>query len=79
MRKWLVFSLLLLLSACAAPQPRNVSFMVSGSPEELKAYQTLVAAFEKSITASLIIAGMAMHTPGSEPWAELSRTNSKTN
>jgi multiple sugar transport system substrate-binding protein len=47
MRKWLVFTVLLLLSACAAPQPRNVSFMVSGSPEELKAYQTLVAAFEK--------------------------------
>jgi multiple sugar transport system substrate-binding protein len=36
-----------LVSACAAPQPRNVSFMVFGSPEELKAYQTLVAAFEK--------------------------------
>jgi multiple sugar transport system substrate-binding protein len=47
MRKWLVFTLLLLLSACAAPQLRNVSFMVFGSPEELKAYQTLVAAFEK--------------------------------
>jgi len=48
MRKWLVFPLLLLLGACASPQPRNVSFMTFGSPEELKAYQTLVAAFEKA-------------------------------
>ncbi len=50
MRRWSLVLLAsvwaVLLSACAAPQPRTVSFMVFGSPEELQAYQTLVTAFE---------------------------------
>lgn len=44
---FVLFASTMLFSACAAPQPRTVSFMVFGSPEELQAYQTLVAAFEK--------------------------------
>jgi multiple sugar transport system substrate-binding protein len=51
MRKiWLPFMLLLtalLLSACAAQASRPVSFMVFGEPAELKAYQTLVNAFQQ--------------------------------
>lgn len=51
MRKLWLLSVLILAAvfsgACAAPQPKTVSFMVFGSPEELQAYQTLVTAFEK--------------------------------
>jgi multiple sugar transport system substrate-binding protein len=61
MRKWLAFTLLLLLGACAAPQPAPVSFMVFGDPEELKAYQTLVAAFEKQNPNAKID---LLHIPG---------------
>ena len=49
-RIWLLFMLVLagaLFSACAAPATRPVSFMVFGDPAELKAYQTLVNAFQQ--------------------------------
>ncbi|MBI5564309.1 MAG: sugar ABC transporter substrate-binding protein [Chloroflexi bacterium] len=39
---------LLTIGACAAPAPAgSVSFMIFGDPAELKAYQTLVGAFEQ--------------------------------
>lgn len=39
---------LMTLGACAAPAaPGSVSFMIFGDPAELKAYQTLVSAFEQ--------------------------------
>lgn len=48
---WQLFMLVLvaaLLNACAASAVHPVSFMVFGDPAELKAYQTLVSAFQQS-------------------------------
>ena len=48
--RWVSFCLLmafLFTSACGQGEVQPVSFMVFGEPAELKAYQDLVAAFEK--------------------------------
>ncbi len=54
MRKLWLLCFILFLGACAPVQPRSVSFMVFGDPAELKAYQTLVAAYEKKDAANQI-------------------------
>ncbi|CAG0934807.1 hypothetical protein TFLX_03677 [Thermoflexales bacterium] len=54
MRKLWLLVLIVFLGACAPAQPHPISFMVFGDPAELKAYQTLVAAYEKKDPANQI-------------------------